>query len=224
MKAGFFITGTDTGCGKTEITLGLMRALQQRGERVQGMKPVASGAQPTAQGLRNEDALRIQAQGSSELPYDWINPFAYAPPIAPHLAARRANRPIEPESILDAFTRIAGHADRVVVEGVGGWQVPLNGAFTVADLALRLELPVILVVGLRLGCINHALLTATSIRQSGARLLGWVANQVEPGMAELKGNLETLHDRLQAPCLGEIPWFEDEMRAGIWKCLEIGAL
>jgi dethiobiotin synthetase len=209
MTEGFFITGTDTGCGKTEITLGLMQALQQRGESVLGMKPVASGAEETEAGLQNQDALRIQAQCSVDLPYDWVNPFAYAPPIAPHLAAEASGRVIDLELIQTGCRRLAEKADRLIVEGVGGWLVPLAGDATVADLAIRLELPVILVVGLRLGCINHALLTEVAMRQRGVRLLGWVANQVEPGMASLEGNLVSLRERLSVPCLGVVPWLDD---------------
>ncbi|MGD8911067.1 MAG: dethiobiotin synthase [Chromatiales bacterium] len=221
MTKGLFITGTDTDCGKTEITLGLMQALQQRGERVLGMKPVASGAEETTEGLRNEDALRIRMQGGSELPYTWINPFAYAPPIAPHLAAESSGRPIELQLIADLFERLTARAERVLVEGVGGWQVPLTGEATVADLALRLELPVVLVVGMRLGCINHALLTDASIRQSGARLLGWVANQVDPRMASFEGNLRTLRERLSAPCLGVVPWLERPSPAAVGEYLNL---
>lgn len=221
MAKGVFITGTDTGCGKTEITLGLMQALQQRGERVLGMKPVASGAETTAEGLRNEDALRIQAQGSNELPYDWLNPFAYAPPIAPHLAAEAAGRPVDLQFIVERFKQLGNRADRVLVEGVGGWLVPLSQDARVADLALRLELPVILVVGLRLGCINHALLTEANIRQSGAQLLGWVANQMEPEMSAREGNLETLKENLTAPCLGEVPWLEQPTPTTVGEYLDI---
>jgi dethiobiotin synthetase len=222
MIRGLFITGTDTGCGKTEITLGLMQALQQRGESVLGMKPVASGAKETGDGLRNEDALRIQAQCSSDLPYDWVNPFAYAPPIAPHLAAKAAAHPIDPSLIDSRYQQLKGMAERVLVEGVGGWNVPLDSQrTTLADLAVRLELPVILVVGLRLGCINHALLTEAAIRQSGVRLLGWVANQVEPGMASLEGNLQTLREWLPAPCFGVVPWLQDPSPAVIAGYLDI---
>jgi dethiobiotin synthetase len=225
MNKGLFITGTDTGCGKTEITLGLMQALQDRGERVLGMKPVASGARQTDEGLRNEDALRIRQQGSAELPYDWVNPYAYAPPIAPHLAAEYAGRAIDLPFIADIYQRLAGKADRVVVEGVGGWSVPLDmGSTTVADLALYLDLPVILVVGLRLGCINHALLTEAAIRQSGARLVGWVANQVDPAMVELEGNIKTLAQRLSIPCLGEVSWMDRPLRTLIGERLHIGRL
>jgi len=222
MPKGLFITGTDTGCGKTEVTLGLMQALQRRGEQVVGMKPVASGAAESSAGLRNEDALRILAQCSTQLPYEWINPFAYKPPIAPHLAAEAAGRPVDLQRIRNGYTRLTERADRVLVEGVGGWLVPLSGESTVADLALELKLPVLLVVGLRLGCINHALLTEASIRQSGARLIGWVANQVEPEMAAREGNLETLKARLSAPCFGEVPWLPTPTAVGGY--LDIGNL
>ena len=224
MTAGLFITGTDTGCGKTEITLGLMQALQQRGERVLGMKPVASGALETAEGLRNEDALRIQAQCSEALPYERVNPFAYAPPIAPHLAAEASGRPIDLDSIRSACHQLGQEADRLIVEGVGGWLVPLVGEATVADLAIRLELPVILVVGLRLGCLNHALLTDAAMRQSGVQVVGWVANQVEPEMASLEGNLASLRERLPAPCLGVVPWLDDPAAEIISRYLDIGPI
>ncbi len=224
MTRGLFITGTDTGCGKTEITLGLMQALQQRGERVLGMKPVASGAEPTREGLRNEDALRIQAQCSLPVPYERVNPFAYEPPIAPHLAAEAAARAIDREAIVTGYRWLADRAERVLVEGVGGWQVPLDGHTTVADLAQRLGLPIILVVGLRLGCINHALLTAESIRHGGAKLMGWVANRVDPQMAAPEGNLETLRTRLPAPCLGVVPWLERPSPEAVAACLDIRGL
>ena len=224
MHKGLFITGTDTGCGKTEVTLGLMHALQQRGETVVGMKPVASGAQPTAEGLRNEDALRIQRQGSREIPYAQVNPFVYEPPVAPHLAAEMSGLPIDPQLVREGFESLCGQADRVVVEGVGGWLVPLGSTLTVADLAVRLQLPVILVVGLRLGCINHALLSAAGIRQSGARLLGWIGNQVEPAMAAREGNLRTLREMIAAPCLGVVPWMESPTAAEVAVHLDMSGL
>ena len=201
---GIFVTGTDTGCGKTEISLGLMAALQAQGYRVAGMKPVASGSDWTSAGLRNEDALRLQAQAGFETPYDRVNPYAFAPPIAPHLAAEEAGVAIDLDRIALAFQVLAAAADRVVVEGVGGWRVPLGPGTSVADLPLRLNLPVVLVVGLRLGCLNHALLTAEGILASGARLLGWVANQVDPEMERVEANVKSLVDRLPAPLLAQI--------------------
>ncbi|MCU7797740.1 MAG: dethiobiotin synthase [Candidatus Thiodiazotropha sp. (ex Myrtea spinifera)] len=215
MARGLFITGTDTGCGKTEITLGLMHKLQQRGDRVLGMKPVASGADETVEGLRNEDALRIQSQCSQQVSYDLINPYAYAPPIAPHLAAEAAGRPIDPQQLVDICTRLGSMADSILVEGVGGWSVPLNEDHTLGDLANLLDLPVILVVGLKLGCINHALMTESCINHSGSRLLGWVANQVDTAMDAREGNLRTLSERLSAPCLGVVPWLEQPTPAEV---------
>jgi dethiobiotin synthetase len=202
----YFITGTDTGCGKTEVTLGLMALYQSRGERVLGMKPVASGAEPTADGLRNEDALKIQEQGSVRLPYEQINPYAFAPPIAPHLAARQAGVTIQVEAIRHRCQALSTRADRLLVEGVGGWQVPLNEMDSVADLAHALGLPVILVVGMRLGCINHALLSAQSIVDRGCELAGWVANMLEPEMLEAEANIDALRRRIPAPLLARIPF------------------
>ena len=216
---GLFITGTDTDCGKTEITLGLMHRLQQEGLSVQGLKPIAAGAGETPVGLRNEDALRIQRQCSLRIPYEQINPFVYAPPIAPHLAAEQAGRPIEAGEILAAFSSLRAISDCVVVEGAGGWLVPLNDELVIADLAMMLKLPVILVVGMKLGCINHALLTAESIRQSGAVLAGWVANHIDPEMGAQAGNLRTLVDHLGAPCLGEVPYLNHPMPEQIGRYL-----
>jgi dethiobiotin synthetase len=209
MPQGFFITGTDTGCGKTAITLGLMHRLQQAGKRVLGMKPIASGAEMSSSGLRNEDALNIQAQGSIELPYEQVNPFAYAPPIAPHLAAEAAAEPIEMERIGEIFHQLSEQTDVILVEGVGGWSVPLSESESLGDLARRLDLPVIMVVGLRLGCINHALMTEACIGLSGCRLAGWVGNLVEPDMAAQSGNIDSLRTRLSAPCLGVVPWLNN---------------
>jgi dethiobiotin synthetase len=209
VSRGFFITGTDTGCGKTAITLGLMHRLQQTGKTVLGMKPIASGAEMTPSGLRNEDALGIQAQGSIELPYEQVNPFAYTPPIAPHLAAAAAAEPIEIERIVEIYHQLSEQADVTLVEGVGGWSVPLSETESLGDLARQLDLPIILVVGLRLGCINHALMTEACIGLSGCRLAGWVGNLVEPDMAAQSGNLDTLRTKLSAPCLGVVPWLDD---------------
>ncbi len=205
---GLFITGTDTGCGKTEVTLGVMSSLQQRGETVLGMKPVATGALATEDGLRNEDALRIQAQCSLEIPYSALNPLLYQPPIAPHLAARAAGQPIRLDEILQGYERLRKLADRVVVEGIGGWHVPLGEGTTLADLARTLDLPMILVVGIRLGCINHALMTAECMLNSGVRFEGWVANRVDPEMLAAEDNILTLQAWLPAPCLGVVPYLE----------------
>ncbi|MCB1760358.1 MAG: dethiobiotin synthase [Gammaproteobacteria bacterium] len=206
MHSGYFITGTDTGCGKTLVTLGLMWRLQASGYSVLGMKPVASGCERRAEGLRNEDALRIQRQGSRRLPYEEINPFAFEPPIAPHLAAADAGVGIDIASIGAGYRRLAEQADRVLVEGVGGWHVPLSERQMLQQLVVALNLPVILVVGLRLGCINHALLTCDAIVAAGCQLAGWVANRTDPQMTAVEGNLQTLRDRIGAPLLGVVPY------------------
>ncbi len=208
---GFFVTGTDTGCGKTEVSLGLIQALRQAGCRVQGMKPVASGCVTAAAAggyPRNADAERLLAQSSRPAPYDWVNPYAFLPPIAPHIAAREAGVRIDPDLIRARAQALSGLGDLVIVEGVGGWRVPLGPDLAVSDLPRLLGLPVILVVGLRLGCLNHALLTAESILASGCHLAGWVANQIEPEMARREENLATLSSLLSAPLLGDIPWRE----------------
>ena len=204
-RRGLFITGTDTEIGKTEVTLGLMSVLQQRGQRVLGMKPIAAGCAASSHGLRNEDALRIQAQGSVPIDYAQINPYAFAPPIAPHIAAEQADVEIGLELIRAAYEGLAARVDWVLVEGVGGWRVPLGPDLTLADLPRALGLPVLLVVGLRLGCLNHALLSVESIQASGLELAGWVANRVDPAMAAADENLASLHARMPAPCLGVVP-------------------
>jgi dethiobiotin synthetase len=219
--AGYFITGTDTGCGKTEISLGLMQLLQNQGQQVLGMKPVASGAEQTPDGLRNEDALKLQAQGSRELPYSAINPFAYEPPIAPHLAARQAGESIDLNLVVAHYTALAAQADSVIVEGVGGWRVPLNDTQGIPDLAVMLDLPVILVVGLKLGCINHALLSVESVLASGVQLVGWVGNVVEREMLELDGNVETLKGLIGVPCFGVVPYMDEVSISDIARHLEL---
>jgi len=205
VPSGFFVTGTDTGCGKTEITLGLMQALQARGLRVLGMKPIASGAEETPDGLRNDDAERIRRQGSVPIAYERVNPYLFRPPIAPHIAAAQAGVAIDFGVIRTELVRLGSEAERVIVEGVGGWRVPLGSDGDVADLTRSLGLPLVLVVGLRLGCINHALLTVESIAAAGVPLAGWVANTLDPEMAASVENLATLRERISAPLLGVVP-------------------
>ncbi|MEJ2621691.1 MAG: dethiobiotin synthase [Candidatus Thiodiazotropha sp.] len=207
--AGLFITGTDTGCGKTEVTLGLMRTLQQQGHCVVGMKPIASGARLTDQGLCNEDALRIQAQSSLELAYHQVNPFVYQASIAPHLAAQQADQSIDIQQIVAGYQSLTDLADYVLVEGVGGWHVPLGEQDTLADLVRALDMPVMMVVGMRLGCLNHALMTAECMLNAGVTFVGWVANQLDPEMSARAENLATLKTWLPAPCLAEIPYLAE---------------
>jgi dethiobiotin synthetase len=216
---GFFITGTDTGIGKTWVGCGLIVALRRRGHRVIGMKPIASGCEVTPDGLRNEDALRLQAVSTVPVPYHSINPYAFEPAIAPHLAAREAGIDIQFIRIRELAEALALHADYVIIEGVGGWRVPLGADGFVADLAVALNLPVVLVVGIRLGCINHALLSADAIRAAGLPLAGWVANVVDPAMQRLQENLQTLTAAIPAPCLGRLPFFPEFQPEHLATCL-----
>jgi dethiobiotin synthetase len=204
--AGFFVTGTDTGVGKTRITLAVMRTLQQQGLRVTAMKPVASGCEVTTEGLRNEDALLLQQHASQPFPYGIINPYAFAPPIAPHLAAGRSGVTIEFTKIIQDYNQLAAESDAVMVEGAGGWLVPLNETQTIADLAVALGLPVILVVAIRLGCINHALLSAQAIRASGCVLAGWIANHTMPADAQSADIVSSINQRIATPLLGDVSY------------------
>ncbi|MDZ4261724.1 MAG: dethiobiotin synthase [Pseudomonadota bacterium] len=209
MINSYFITGTDTDVGKTTIALGLVEKLQQQGYRVGAMKPLAAGCEESSAGLRNSDAVQLQRQADSKLPYEVINPYAFAPPIAPHIAAAAEGVRIDIETIYQHYQTIAAESDCVIVEGAGGWQVPLNDFQTIADLAKRLQLPVILVVGMRLGCISHALLSVESIHAAKLPLAGWVANQIAPEMNCLEENIATLQQRIEAPLLGHIPYLKN---------------
>lgn len=200
-----FIAGTDTGIGKTHAACALLHALRHAGESACGMKPVASGCADTPDGRRNDDALALLAAGSVPLPYELVNPVALRDPLSPHLAAAREGVTITLPPLREAFDALCASHDCVVVEGVGGWLVPLAPALFASDIPKRWGLPVILVVGLRLGCLSHALLTAKAIEADGCRLLGWIANRIDPAMDAADENLETLRALLPAPCLGVLP-------------------
>ncbi len=206
----YFITGTDTGVGKTWATLALMQALQNHGEVVVGMKPVASGCEKTGVELCNEDAVKILWLSSNNqyLDYKIVNPYAFEPAVAPHVAARWAGVKIDIEKIVDNFNLLHKDADRVVVEGVGGWCTPLSDKEMSADLVRRLDLAVILVIGLRLGCINHALLTSRAIQSDGLKLQGWISSQIDQDYVGVKETMDVLHARIKAPCLGNLPYLE----------------
>jgi dethiobiotin synthetase len=201
-----FVTGTDTGVGKTRVAAALCRAFGAAGRRVAGMKPVASGCVATAEGLRNEDALALQAAMNVRAGYADVNPFAYEPAIAPHIAAAEAGRAIDFDLLDRSYERLALQSDVTVVEGAGGWLAPLDDTHTFADLAARWQLDVVLVVGLRLGCLNHALLTVESIHRHGLKLAGWVGNSVEEEFPRRDANVQTLRARIAAPCLGVFPY------------------
>ncbi len=206
MTAAVFIAGTDTGIGKTHAACTLLHALRAAGHSACGMKPVASGCAETPQGLRNDDALALQAASSeANLPYALINPVALRDPLSPHLAAAHDGVEISLAPMRAAFDQLRDSHQRVVVEGVGGWLVPLAPGLFASDIARQWQLPVILVVGLRLGCLNHAQLSARAIVADGCRLLGWIGNGIDPAMDALEENLATLRALLPAPCLGVLP-------------------
>lgn len=205
MQQGYFITGTDTGIGKTIVSTLLIQHFIAQGEKVIGMKPIASGAQLVNGQLQNEDALALMQVANVSADYELINPYCFAPAIAPHIAAADSATPISLAHIVDCYAQVSAKADRVIIEGVGGWRVPINDQKDVADLAMALNLPVILVVGLRLGCINHAVLTAEAILAKGCNLIGWVANQIEPNLTAGKENLAAITSRIPRPCLAVIP-------------------
>lgn len=198
----WFITGTDTEVGKTFTTCALLHALKNRGVRAIGMKPVAAGVDADG---KNDDVESLRAASGVQAPRSFVNPYLFAPPIAPHIAAQEAGERIDIERIAAAFDALRGLADAVLVEGVGGFRVPLDADHDAGHLARRLGLPVILVVGMRLGCISHALLTAESVAAAGLPLAGWIANRIDPAMPRWEGNLSALQERLPAPLLGVIP-------------------
>lgn len=200
-----YVTGTDTGIGKTLASCALLHALRAGGRRAAGMKPVASGCEWSEDGWRNADALALQQAGESGIAYADINPFALEQPLAPELAAREADTEVTLPPILSAYARLSGQAEALVVEGVGGWAAPLSTTLMQSDLVRALQLPVLLVVGLRLGCLNHALLSARAIQADGLRLAGWIGSHVDPGMARVEDNLAMLGERLPAPCWGVLP-------------------
>lgn len=205
MKAKtLFITGTDTGAGKTFAACALLRRAREDGLRVAGFKPVSAGCARTPQGLRNDDALALQEAAVTADPYEWINPYAFEPPVAPHLAAQAAGVRVQ-TSVLDAaHAHLAQDRDLVIAEGAGGWLVPLNEDLSFAGWVEKHNWPVILVVGMRLGCLNHALLSAENIARR-TRLAGWIANVLPPQMDWLDENLDALRQRLPAPLLGVLP-------------------
>lgn len=224
MTSGYFVTGTDTGVGKTRVSAGLIAALRGQGLRVAGMKPVASGCAQTADGLRSADALALQAASSLGLPYERVNPYAFEPAIAPHLAAAEVGITIRFVVIARALSGLGAQSDCAVVEGVGGWRVPLGPDGDVADLALHLNLPVVLVVGLRLGCLNHAVLTAADIRRCGLPLAGWVGNGVEAGFERLEDTLNALRDILAEPCFGVLPYAPHAAPDNVARALRVPRL
>ena len=204
--SGLFVTGTDTGVGKTWVSCALLQAFAAQGHRVAGMKPVAAGCRRVGDVLLSEDVELLCAASNVRLPLHQINPYAFEPPLAPHIAAAWSGVEIAVPGIVEAFEALRLQTDVVVVEGVGGFRVPLNAREDTADMAVALGLPVILVVGMRLGCLNHALLTAEAIARRGLKLAGWVANGLDPGMVALQENIAALETWLPSPRIATIPY------------------
>jgi dethiobiotin synthetase len=206
MSVGFFVVGTDTGIGKTHAACALLHALARRHDRVCGMKPVAAGGVETADGITNEDSIAHRAASTVRVPPALDNPILLPEPLSPHLSAARAGTAISFEVVLHAFAELRRRTDALVVEGAGGFLVPLTGTQTGADLAVAMGLPIVLVVGMRLGCLNHALLTAEAIRARGLMLAGWIANRVDPDFLCPDENLDYLRTHLGAPLLADLPF------------------
>ena len=225
MPVVFFIAGTDTDVGKTTVAAGLLRAARLAGMSTAAVKPVAAGCEMTVDGLRNGDALALLAECSEPLRYAEVNPFAFAPAIAPHLAASEAGVELDVATLTTAVQAVLDRrADFTLVEGAGGWRVPLNDSATLAQLPMALQLPVIVVVAVRLGCINHSLLTVEAIERDGLHVAGWVANLLEPQMPRLEENLAALEARLGAPCLGRVPLLGEASAANVARYLDLRGL
>jgi len=206
MAKGFYVTGTDTAAGKTFASVALMHALRAQGLRVAGMKPVASGCELRNGAWRNEDAMALQAAGSDPVPdYDLVNPFALPEATAPQIAAAHAGAMVNIAPVLAAYETLSARVDAVVVEGVGGWLAPFADGFEQGELAARLQLPVILVVGIKLGCLNHARLTERRILDDGLRLAGWIGNRVDPALEHETEYVELVTRSMASPCLGVLP-------------------
>jgi dethiobiotin synthetase len=208
-RRGFFVTGTDTGVGKTLVTAALLRRLRQSGVTVAGMKPVAAGAIAGPEGRANADALLLQSESSARHPYAIINPWLFEAAIAPHIAAAETGVVIDTDRIVKACETLRASADVVLAEGAGGFLVPLDARRSFAELPGLLGMEVLLVVGLRLGCLNHALLTVEAIAARGYRLAGWIGNSIDPAFARRDANIATLTAMIAAPCLGIVPWLEN---------------
>lgn len=219
MTQAYFVTGTDTEIGKTWCSVGLIHTLQQQGLRVVGMKPVAAGCEMTADGWRNADALALQAASNVQVPYAWVNPYALPTPIAPHLAAAQINVEIDLATIEQTYAQLIALADVVVVEGAGGWRVPLTAQHSMRDIALALHASVILVVGMRLGCINHALLSAEAIQRDDCHYVGWIANHLCDDNQDAV--IESIQQRIGVPLLGKVPFLPEGSREQVSQYLTL---
>ena len=224
---GYFITGTDTEVGKTFCATGLLAAFKQRGDSTIAMKPVASGCQETTDGLRNEDALLLMQEMTANATYEEVNPYAFVPPMAPHLAAERDGLTINSQLLVEQAKKLSQRADLIIIEGAGGWLAPLNEKQSFADLALQLDIPVILVVGIRLGCLNHALLSYENIRSRGVVVAGWIANtglEESANCLDIENNINSLKKRIGSPLLGVVPQIAAKEALNTVAYLDISSL
>ncbi|PNS13658.1 dethiobiotin synthase [Mixta theicola] len=219
----WFLTGTDTEVGKTVASSALLQAANRAGLRTAGYKPVASGSEMTPDGIRNGDALALQRNSSLSLSYDEVNPLVFMEPTSPHIVSADTGQPIEFARLSAGLQALREKADWVLVEGAGGWYTPLSEQQTYADWVRQEQLPVILVVGIKLGCINHALLSAEAILNAGLPLAGWIANDIQPPGRRHQEYMATLQQRLPAPLLGEIPFLEQIDRAALGEYLRLPA-
>lgn len=209
----YFIAGTDTDVGKTLVAAGLLAAAVEKGAQALAIKPVAAGCEVTGEGLRNEDALKLLAQMNVELDYQDVNPVALEPAIAPHIAAEQIGIPLRLSALIEHCQRVlSGFDGFALIEGAGGWRLPLNPSEYLSELPKQLDIPVILVVGMKLGCLNHAQLTLEAIERDGLQLAGWVANRIDPKMKCFDENLATLKNSIKAPLLGVVPSIQGEDR------------
>ncbi|USE36980.1 dethiobiotin synthase [Endozoicomonas sp. SCSIO W0465] len=229
MGKTYFVTGTDTDAGKTVITCGLLEAARLTGLTTLALKPVSAGCHQSENGLnsalRNQDALALMEAMTLSLPYEQVNPLALEPPVAPHIAAAEAGVCITLDRLVGYCRGALMHkSDLALIEGAGGWRVPLNSREMISGLAKALNTPAILVVGMKLGCISQALLTAEAILRDGVKLAGWVANQIDPGMSRYEENFQTLKNLIPAPCLGVVPFLSDTSSGRVAGYLDISPL
>ncbi|MGR5131870.1 dethiobiotin synthase [Vibrio alfacsensis] len=224
MIDAFFIAGTDTDVGKTVASKAILHALAEKGLNTIGYKPVASGSDKTEQGLRNSDALHLQKAATLDTAYDDVNPYALELPASPHIAAKHENVVIEYQVLSEKLAQHKAQSDIVLVEGAGGWRVPVSDTDSLSTWVQQEQLPVVLVVGIKLGCLSHALLTAEVIKADGLNLVGWVANRVNPGTEHYAEIIDMLEERLDAPKLGEIPYIPSAKRKELGKYINIEPL
>jgi dethiobiotin synthetase len=211
MKKKYFITGTDTDVGKTLIASALLFKAKSAGLTTVGLKPIAAGCELTPDGLRNDDALKLIEQSTDKIPYEQVNPISFAEPIAPHIAGQKLRKPLSADRTIGLLRGVLmiNRSEFILIEGAGGYKVPLNPKETFADVVKELRLPVILVIGMKLGCLNHALLTVEAIRRDGLAIAGWVASKVDNDMLAYEENIETLHAMIPAKCLGIVPHLDN---------------